>query len=60
MNQVCVFLETTHPAKLTGVMEEIIRGKIPLPEKLAAFIPGKKIDSPGQSVCGIQRMTSVF
>jgi threonine synthase len=47
MNQVGVFLETAHPAKFTGVMEEIIGpGKIPLPEKLAAFMKGEKESIP--------------
>jgi threonine synthase len=47
MNQVGVFLETAHPAKFTGVMEEIIwPGKIPLPEKLAAFMKGEKESIP--------------
>lgn len=46
-NQVGVFLETAHPAKFTGVMEEIIgKGKIPLPEKLAMFMKGKKQSIP--------------
>jgi threonine synthase len=46
-NQAGVFLETAHPAKFTGVMEEIIGpGKIPLPEKLAAFMKGEKKSVP--------------
>ncbi len=37
------FLETAHPAKFTGTMEEILgRGTIPLPDKLAAFMKGTK------------------
>jgi threonine synthase len=47
MNQMGVFLETAHPAKFTGVMEEIIGpGKIPLPEKLAVFMKGVKKSIP--------------
>jgi threonine synthase len=43
VSQVGIFLETAHPAKFTTVMEEIIgSGKIPLPEKLAAFMKGQK------------------
>ncbi len=37
------FLETAHPAKFLGTMEEILgKGTIPLPEKLAAFMKGTK------------------
>ncbi len=37
------FLETAHPAKFTGTMEEILgQGAIPLPDKLAAFMKGEK------------------
>jgi threonine synthase len=43
MNQAGLFLETAHPAKFTATMEEIIgAGKVPLPEKLAVFMKGKK------------------
>jgi len=37
------FLETAHPAKFTSTMEEILgKGIVPLPDKLAAFMKGKK------------------
>ena len=37
------FLETAHPAKFTGTMEEILGpGTIPLPDKLAAFMKGTR------------------
>ncbi len=42
-NEKGVFLETAHPAKFFDTMEEIVgRGKITIPEKLAAFLDGKK------------------
>ena len=42
-NQVGVFLETAHPAKFMETMEDIIgEGNLALPEKLAAFMKGKK------------------
>jgi threonine synthase len=42
-NQIGVFLETAHPAKFTETVEDIIgKGNVPLPEKLAAFMKGKK------------------
>lgn len=41
--QVGIFLETAHPAKFTETVESIIgKGKVELPEKLAAFMKGKK------------------
>lgn len=41
--QVGVFLETAHPAKFTGTMEEIVgKGNVPMPPKLAAFMQGEK------------------
>jgi len=41
--QVGIFLETAHPAKFTETVESIIgEGKVELPEKLAAFMKGKK------------------
>ena len=41
--QVGVFLETAHPAKFTETVESIVgKGNVPLPEKLAAFMQGKK------------------
>jgi len=46
-NQIGVFLETAHPAKFTETVESVIgTGKIPLPEKLAAFMKGEK-----QTIC---------
>jgi threonine synthase len=42
-NQIGVFLETAHPAKFTETVEDIIgKGNVALPEKLAAFMKGKK------------------
>ncbi|WP_297090572.1 threonine synthase [uncultured Draconibacterium sp.] len=42
-NEVGVFLETAHPAKFTETVENVIgKGKVILPEKLAAFMKGKK------------------
>lgn len=50
--QMGVFLETAHPAKFLETMEEIVgKGKIEIPEKLAAFLEREK-----QSV----RMSSRF
>ncbi len=41
--QVGVFLETAHPAKFTETVEHVIgAGKVPLPDKLAAFMKGTK------------------
>ncbi|HNZ71122.1 MAG TPA: threonine synthase, partial [Prolixibacteraceae bacterium] len=41
--EVGIFLETAHPAKFTETVEEIVgKGNVPLPEKLAAFMKGKK------------------
>lgn len=41
--QVGVFLETAHPAKFTETVEAVIgSGKVPLPDKLAAFMKGRK------------------
>ena len=46
-DQVGVFLETAHPAKFTETVEEVIgKGKVPLPEKLAAFMTGEKKTLP--------------
>ena len=43
MDQLGVFLETAHPAKFTETVEDIIgKGKVVLPEKLAAFMKGEK------------------
>ena len=42
-DEVGIFLETAHPAKFTETVEEIVgKGNVPLPEKLAAFMKGKK------------------
>ena len=42
-NEIGVFLETAHPAKFTETVEKVIgKGKVELPEKLAAFMQGKK------------------
>ncbi|PIF05659.1 MAG: threonine synthase [Draconibacterium sp.] len=38
-----VFLETAHPAKFMETMEQVVgKGTVKLPEKLAAFMKGKK------------------
>jgi threonine synthase len=42
-NQVGVFLETAHPAKFTETVENVVgKGNVPLPQKLAEFMKGKK------------------
>ncbi len=42
--EVGVFLETAHPAKFTDTVESVLgKGTVPLPEKLAAFMKGKKL-----------------
>lgn len=42
-NEVGIFLETAHPAKFTETVEAIVGiGRVPLPDKLAAFMKGKK------------------
>ena len=42
-DQVGIFLETAHPAKFTDTMEKILgKEKIPMPEKLKAFMMGEK------------------
>lgn len=38
-----VFLETAHPAKFKATVEEIIHSEIELPERLAAFMKGKRL-----------------
>ncbi|MFV0555360.1 MAG: threonine synthase [Mangrovibacterium sp.] len=41
--EVGVFFETAHPAKFTETVEDIIgKGKVELPERLAAFMQGEK------------------
>ncbi|KJF42720.1 threonine synthase [Draconibacterium sediminis] len=42
-NEIGVFLETAHPAKFTETVETVVgKGKVELPEKLAAFMKGEK------------------
>jgi len=41
-NEVGVFLETAHPAKFTEVVEETLKQKIALPEKLQHFMSKQK------------------
>ncbi len=46
-NQAGIFLETAHPAKFTDTVESIVgKGNVPLPEKLAVFMKGKKKSIP--------------
>nr|MDA3879473.1 threonine synthase [Prolixibacteraceae bacterium] len=41
--QVGIFLETAHPAKFTETVEAVVgKGNVPLPDKLAEFMKGKK------------------
>ncbi len=43
-DQTGIFLETAHPAKFTETVEGIVgKGNVPLPEKLAEFMKGKKL-----------------
>ncbi len=44
--EVGVFLETAHPAKFKGVVDEIISGDIEIPAKLASFMKGEKQSVP--------------
>ena len=44
--EVGFFLETAHPAKFKGVVDEIIQGDIAIPAKLAAFMQGQKQSVP--------------
>jgi len=45
--EVGVFLETAHPAKFTETVESVLgEGTVVLPEKLAAFMKGKKLSIP--------------
>ncbi|HOG05225.1 MAG TPA: threonine synthase, partial [Paludibacter sp.] len=37
-----IFLETAHPAKFLETVEKIIGEKIEIPQKLQAFMQGKK------------------
>ena len=41
-NEVGVFCETAHPAKFKETVDNIIGGDIQIPERLAAFMRGKK------------------
>ena len=41
-SEVGVFLETAHPAKFLATVETIIGEKVIIPEKLQAFMKGKK------------------
>ncbi len=42
-NETGIFLETAHPAKFTETVEEVVgKGNVPIPEKLAEFMKGKK------------------
>ncbi|MDP4205995.1 MAG: threonine synthase [Bacteroidota bacterium] len=46
-DEVGVFLETAHPTKFLGTIEEILgAGKIEIPEKLQAFMKGEKKSIP--------------
>ncbi len=46
-DQIGVFLETAHPAKFTETVEAVIgKGKVDLPDKLAAFLSGEKKSLP--------------
>ena len=42
VDQVGVFLETAHPAKFKEKVDDIIGTDIDIPERLAAFMRGKK------------------
>lgn len=44
--EVGFFLETAHPAKFKGVVDEIIGGDIAIPARLAAFMQGEKQSVP--------------
>ena len=41
-DEVGVFLETAHPAKFRDTVERIIASEVAIPDKLAAFMQGKK------------------
>nr|WP_319268968.1 threonine synthase [uncultured Draconibacterium sp.] len=42
-DEIGIYLETAHPAKFTETVENVIgKGKVVLPEKLAAFMKGEK------------------
>lgn len=41
-NEIGVFLETAHPAKFKDTVDRIINADIAIPDKLAAFMKGKK------------------
>ena len=40
--EVGIFLETAHPAKVKGVVDSICGGDVAIPDKLAAFMKGQK------------------
>jgi len=42
INGVGVFLETSHPAKFAGIVEEVIGGKVEMPEALEQFLKRDK------------------
>ena len=44
--EVGIFLETAHPAKFLGTVEEIIGDKVEIPAKLQAFMKGTKQSVP--------------
>jgi threonine synthase len=45
--EIGIFLETAHPAKFTETVESVLgEGTVVLPEKLAAFMKGKKLSIP--------------
>ncbi|MBR1688377.1 MAG: threonine synthase [Prevotella sp.] len=44
--EVGVFCETAHPAKFKDTVERIIGAEVPIPERLAAFMRGKKQSVP--------------
>ena len=41
-NEVGISLETAHPAKFKGVVDQILSTDIKIPAKLKAFMQGKK------------------
>lgn len=42
-DEIGVFLETAHPAKFTETVEDIIKEPVSIPERLQAFMKGKKL-----------------
>lgn len=45
-NEIGVFLETAHPAKFKDTIDRILDADIEIPEKLQAFMKGKKLSIP--------------